>query len=224
MAEQGPPVAAPGPLLPAADHALVARLRARDEDAFMELVGQYHATLVRLATRYLGDGAAAEEVAQETWVAVLRGIDRFEERSSLRTWIFRILTNQAFTRRSRDAKREIPFSELAGAELGEDDPAVDPSRFYRVWPLGGTWRRGPNEWEQSPEELALSAETRAIIDAAVRRLPPAQETVIVLRDIQGLSADEVCEALGISAGNQRVLLHRARAKVRAALEAHLGRT
>lgn len=202
---------------------LIARLRARDEAACMEVVDRFHATLVRLATRYLGDRDAAEEVAQETWMAILRGIDRFEGRSSLKTWIFRILTNQAFSRRARDAKREIPFSQLAAAEADEDGPVVDPSRFHRIWPLNGTWRRGPSEWEQSPEELALSAETRAVIDAAISRLPPAQETVIVLRDVHGMTSEEVCEALGITAVNQRVLLHRARARVRAALEAHLER-
>jgi RNA polymerase sigma-70 factor (ECF subfamily) len=202
---------------------LIARLRARDEAACMEVVDRLHATLVRLATRYLGDRDAAEEVAQETWMAMLRGIDRFEGRSSLKTWIFRILTNQAFSRRARDAKREIPFSQLAAAEADEDAPVVDPSRFHRIWPLNGTWRRGPSEWGQSPEELAVSAETRAVIDAAIRRLPPAQETVIVLRDIHGMTSEEVCEALGITAVNQRVLLHRARARVRAALEAHLER-
>jgi RNA polymerase sigma-70 factor (ECF subfamily) len=187
----------------------------------MALVERYHRSLLRVARRYVSSPEAAEEVVQETWLAVLNGIDRFEGRSSLKTWLFRILTNQALTRRSREARREIAFSELADDEASGDEPAVDDSRFHRMLFLRGAWRDKPKPWEQSPEELALSAEVLGVVESAIGRLPEAQATVITLRDVQGFSADEVCEALSISEGNQRVLLHRARSKVRQALETHL---
>jgi RNA polymerase sigma-70 factor (ECF subfamily) len=202
---------------------IIARLRARDEAAFMELVDRHHAQLLRLARRYLHDESAAEEVVQETWLAVLNGIGRFEGRSSLRTWIFRILTNQAFTRRSKDARRELPFSALALAEAEDAGPTVEPERFRGFWPVNGTWRAAPQEWGQSPEDLAIGAETRSAILAAIDALPTAQATVITLRDVQGFTGEETAEALGITLNNQRVLLHRARAKVRAALERQLRR-
>lgn len=209
------PTAAPDDMM------LVERLRTREEAAFMELVDRYHASLVRVAHRYLGDRDRAEEVTQETWIAVLNGIGRFEGRSSLKTWLFRILVNQALTRRSRDSHAAVPFSELFESEAGGDEPAVDDSRFHRFLFLRGAWRDKPEQWAASPEELALSEETQAVVRDAIGRLPQAQGTVITLRDVQGFSSEEVCDLLGVSAGNQRVLLHRARARVRQELEIHL---
>jgi RNA polymerase sigma-70 factor (ECF subfamily) len=166
---------------------------------------------------YVRDRAVAEEVVQETWIAVLRGIDRFEGRSSLKTWIFRILMNTAKTRGQRES-RSIPFSATASG----DEPAVDPDRFLGAdhqW--AGGWMLGPSEW-QTPEEELLQGETLEKILAAIEELPDQQRAVITLRDIEGFPADEVSAALGISDGNQRVLLHRARSKVRAAIESYLG--
>jgi RNA polymerase sigma-70 factor, ECF subfamily len=199
------------------DAALVARLREGDEAAFVELIDRYGTTMVRVAQMYVRDRATAEEVVQETWLAVLNGIDRFEGRSSLKTWLFRILTNRAKTRGERDG-RMIPFSSLAGAGE-EDEPSVDPDRF-----LGpdsaqpGAWAAPPRAW---PQDRVLAAETLGVIEMAIDQLPEAQRAVIRLRDIEGWSPMEVADALEISDGNQRVLLHRARSKVRAALESYL---
>jgi RNA polymerase sigma-70 factor (ECF subfamily) len=200
------------------DLQLVAALRNRDEAAFMWLIDKYHASLVRLATIFVSDRAVAEEVTQETWIGVLRGIDRFEGRSSLKTWIYRILTNIAKTRAQRE-NRSIPFS-----AFGDDDepiePSVDPGRFlpddHPRWPHH--WAIQPNPWADIPEDRFLSKETLAQIRHAIEALPPSQREVISLHDIDGWSAAEVCNVLGISETNQRVLLHRARSKVRRALE------
>jgi RNA polymerase sigma-70 factor (ECF subfamily) len=196
------------------DPALVEALRRGDESAFARLVDAHSSALLRVATMYVGDRAAAEEVVQETWIAVLQGIDRFEQRSSLKTWLFRILANKAKTRRRSEA-RSIPFSALSSAE--PDEPAVEPERFL---PDGG-WALAPTMWE-TPEEKLLSGETRDVILRTIEALPPAQREVITLRDIEGWPSDEVCDALEIGETNQRVLLHRARAKVRRAIEAYLG--
>jgi RNA polymerase sigma-70 factor, ECF subfamily len=201
------------------DAALVARLRDGDESAFAELIDRYGAMMLRVARRYVKDRASAEEVVQETWLAVLNGIDRFEERSTLKTWLFRILTNRAKTRGERDA-RSLPFSALASAETEADEPAVDPDRF-----LGpdsatpGAWAAPPRAW---PEDRVLARETLGVIESAIDMLPEAQREVIRLRDIEGWSPMEVTDALEITDGNQRVLLHRARSKVRTALEEYLG--
>jgi RNA polymerase sigma-70 factor, ECF subfamily len=199
------------------DHELVQRLREGDESAFAELIDRYGTTMVRVAQMYVKDRATAEEVVQETWLAVLTGIDRFEERSSLKTWLFRILTNRAKTRGERDG-RSIPFSSLAGAGE-EDEPAVDPDRF-----LGpdsrdpGAWAAPPRAW---PQDRVLQKETLDVIQMAIEQLPDAQREVIRLRDVEGWTPMEVTDALEITDGNQRVLLHRARSKVRAALESYL---
>jgi RNA polymerase sigma-70 factor (ECF subfamily) len=199
------------------DSALVARLRDGDETAFAELIDRYGATMLRVAQMYVRDRATAEEVVQETWLAVLKGIDRFEQRSSLKTWLFRILTNRAKTRGERDG-RVVPFSSLAGAGQ-EDESSVDPDRF-----LGpdsrtpGAWAAPPRAW---PEDKVLEHETLGVIRTAIDRLPEAQREVIRLRDLEGWSPMEVADALEITDGNQRVLLHRARSKVRAALEEYL---
>lgn len=202
------------------ERALVAALRAGDEATFMRLVEDWHAGMVRVAGAYVPSRAVAEEVAQETWLAVLNGIGRFEERSSLRTWVFRILANRAKTRGERE-RRSVPFSALASAEAGRDEPAVDPDRF-----LPADHERIPGHWNTAdgrgprtlPEERLLEREALQALQRSIASLPEAQRTVISLRDVEGWEPEEVCELLGISDGNQRVLLHRARSRVRAELE------
>jgi RNA polymerase sigma-70 factor (ECF subfamily) len=200
------------------DAEIVERLREGDEAAFAELIGRYGATMLRVAQMYVRDRATAEEVVQETWLAVLKGIDRFEQRSSLKTWIFRILANRAKTRGEREG-RTLPFSALAGSDPESDEPSVDPDRF-----LGpdsatpGAWAAPPRAW---PQDKILERETLGVLKSAIDGLPEAQRAVISLRDVEGWSPMEVADALEISDGNQRVLLHRARSKVRAALESYL---
>ena len=197
--------------MPSPDHALVVRLRAGDEAAFSELVDRYDAQLRRLARTFVRTNALADDVVQETWLAVVRGLDRFEERSSLKTWLFRILVNRARTRAVREA-RQIPFSSL---DPGDDagGPSVDPSRFG----ADGTWAQPPLRLEAEPETQLLSQELRGRLGEIVDTLPEQQRTVILLRDVAGLDGPEVAEALGISEGNQRVILHRARTHVRTEL-------
>lgn len=200
---------------------LVAALREGDEKAFASLIDQYHASLIRLAMLYVSDRAVAEEVAQETWLGVVQGLDKFEGRSSLKTWIFAILTNQAKTRGQRE-KRSLPFSTLQNLEGEVSEPAVEPHRFRSAddqW--AGGWLSHPDGWKNVPEELFAAQETHAAIQQAIETLLPAQRAVITLRDINGWTAQEVCNTLGVSETNQRVLLHRARSKVRRALERYL---
>jgi RNA polymerase sigma-70 factor, ECF subfamily len=203
------------------DEQLIAALCAGDERAFAALVDLHTPALLRAAMAHVPSRAVAEEVVQETWIAVMQGIGRFERRSSLKTWIFRILTNVAMRRGSRE-RRSVPFAALAAAE-DTGEPSVDPDRFlpadHERWP--GHWLISPTRWP-TPEEGLLAGETRAVIEAAIAALPKAQRTVISLRDIEGWSAEEVCTALDISDGNQRILLHRARTHVRARLEEHFG--
>jgi RNA polymerase sigma-70 factor, ECF subfamily len=197
---------------------LVEGLRAGDEAAFVELMRRYGASMLRIAQMYVRSRAVAEEVVQEAWLAVFKGIGRFEGRSSLKTWLFRILTNTAKTRAIREG-RSIPFSALAGDE--EDGPSVDPERFMgpnERFP--SHWSAPPSSWGE-PEERLGTAETLDVIRAAIDELPPTQALVITMRDIEGLSSEEVCNALDITETNQRVLLHRARSKVRRALEEYL---
>ena len=199
------------------DAEVVAALQRGDHAVFAELVDAYSPGLLRMAQMFVRDRAVAEEVVQETWIGVLRGIDRFEGRSSLKTWIFRILINNAKTRGQRES-RSIPFSAASAA----DEPAVDPDRFLDAGHrYAHGWMLGPSEW-QTPEEELLQGETRDAILRAIGELPEAQRAVITMRDVEGLPADEVAATLGISDGNQRVLLHRARSKVRAAIEKQLG--
>jgi RNA polymerase sigma-70 factor (ECF subfamily) len=202
---------------------LIAALQRGDEQAFATLVDRYHGALVRVAMIWVRDRAVAEEVAQETWLGVLKGIDRFEGRSSLKTWLFRILANRARTRGVREA-RSIPFSALAGAgDEGSEEPSVSPERFLDTGNgRPGPWAVPPESWARVPEEELLGRETQGVIESAIATLPPRQQEVITLRDVEGLDSAEVAEHLGVSEGNQRVLLHRARAKVRTALEAHWG--
>jgi RNA polymerase sigma-70 factor (ECF subfamily) len=200
------------------DRRLVEALRRGDEAAFAWLLDRYHASLTRLARSYVATPGAADEVVQETWLAVITGIGRFEQRSSVKTWLHRILANQARTKGARE-HRSVPFASLAD-EVEGADPAVDPSRFRAAGRRAGAWSSPPTPWDEEPEARALSAETRAVIDTAVAALPPNQQRVLTLRDLEGWTATEVCNALDLSETNQRVLLHRARAKVRSALEAH----
>jgi RNA polymerase sigma-70 factor (ECF subfamily) len=200
------------------DGRLIAALQAGDETAFAQLVDSYGPTLLRLALAHVSSRAVAEEVVQETWLAVLRGIDRFEGRSSLRTWITSILLNIARSRGERE-RRTLPISFLRRRrEEGRSEPAVDPDRFQgRRDERPGWWAVPPDRWEE-PDERLSRTEARAILLDAIKRLPARQREVIALRDISGWSAEETCNVLGVSETNQRVLLHRARAKVRAALE------
>jgi RNA polymerase sigma-70 factor (ECF subfamily) len=205
------PRAAAGP--GASDAELVAGVRSGDRRAFAALVERHGGPLLRLAGVFLRDATAAEEIVQDTWLAVLDGLGRFEGRSSFKTWLFQILANRARTRAVRD-RRFVPFSALASAE-GDDDPAVEPGRFA----AHGHWADPPAAWsDETPERLALGAETRGVLEEAIRALPPAQRAVLVLRDVEGLATDEICNLLEVTETNQRVLLHRARSRVRSALE------
>jgi RNA polymerase sigma-70 factor (ECF subfamily) len=205
---------------PDEDVALVDALRQGDEKAFTTLIDRYHSSLLRLAMSYVATREQAEDVVQETWMGVLNGIDRFEGRSSLKTWIFRILVNRAKTKGVRE-RRSVPFSSLEG-DGDENRPSVDPSRFQDGTRTPGAWSAPPDSWEGIPEERLLSAETRMVVDDAIALLPAMQRAVITLRDVRGFTAQEACEVLGLTEANQRVLLHRARSKVRARLEEYLG--
>jgi RNA polymerase sigma-70 factor (ECF subfamily) len=195
--------------------ALVAALRQGDEMTFAALLDAWSPGLLRTARSYVADPHTAEDVVQETWLAVLRGLDRFEGRAALRTWTYQILVNIAKARGQRDA-RVVPESSLE-----VDGPTVDPSRFRGAdEPYPGHWRTAPEPWP-TPEANALDAETRRQLEAALDSLPIRQRAVITLRDVEGYEADEVCRILDITPGNQRLLLHRARSSVRAALAAYL---
>jgi len=202
------------------DVSLVERLRAGDEAAFGALVDRYHASFVRLAVGYVRDRSIAEEIAQEAWLGILRGLHQFAGRASFKTWMFRIVVNCAKHRAVRE-RRIVAFSEQW--ETGEEaEPAV-PSDWFRgsgdQWP--GGWLVFPGDWGDEPEQRLLSAETRRELAAMIERLPFRQRQVLVLRDVDGLSASEVCETLQLSESNQRVLLHRARSTLRRLLADHL---
>jgi RNA polymerase sigma-70 factor, ECF subfamily len=205
-----------------ADRELVAALRSGDEAAFARLVDDLSPRLLRMARLYVSTDAAAQEVVQETWLGVLKGLDGFEGRAALKTWIFRILMNIAKTRGVRDS-RSLPFSSAFDPDPGGYTDVVDPDRFlaedHAPWP--GHWAIGPTPW---PEQAAETAEALRLIRSTVEALPGAQREVMTLRDILGCSAEETCNALGLTETNQRVLLHRARAKVRTALERELDAT
>jgi RNA polymerase sigma-70 factor (ECF subfamily) len=198
---------------------LVERLREGNEEAFRELVEQHGATMLRVARLYVRDRAVAEEVVQETWLAVLNGIDSFEGRSSLRTWIFRILANRAKTRAEREG-RSVPLSAILASDAAAGEPSVDSDRFFGLnhGQSPFHWAVPPREW---PHDRVLERETLEVVRSAIEMLPDTQREVIRLRDVEGWSPAEVAELLEISDGNQRVLLHRARSKVRAALESYL---
>ncbi len=193
------------------------RLRAGDEQEFARILAEWSPAMLRVARSYVGGRETAEDVVQETWLAVLDGLPRFEGRASLRTWTFAILANRARSRAVRDW-RTVAWSQLAGGETG---PTVDPDRFQGPDdPFPGHWTTAgaPRSWQHQPEDASLAGEVRAEIGRALTRLPERQRVVVTLRDVSGLSSEETCELLGISAQNQRVLLHRGRARLRAALE------
>ena len=204
-----------------ADLELVKRLRAGDEQAFMDLVDALQPSMLRVARMYVSSHAVAEEVVQDAWLGVLKGIERFEGRSSLRTWIFRIVTNIAKTRGQREG-RSVPFSSLAGDDL--EAPTFDPSMFLAgddsQWP--NHWSSIPSDWAGVPEDRLTGAETLRVVRTTLAGLPPMQAEVIRLRDVLGWSSQEVRNALELSQTNQRVLLHRARGKLRRALEREFG--
>jgi RNA polymerase sigma-70 factor, ECF subfamily len=204
----------------AAETTLLNALREGDENAFADLVNRYHAPLKRLARSLGATDAVAEEIVQETWLGLLHGLDRFEERASLKTWLFTILKNQAVQRAVRE-KRTVPFSSYAREGEGRSAPDVDPGRFQGEdgnWP--GHWAVAPRPWEQPDRRLA-SMEARAEIRRAMAGMPERQQVVVALRDVEGMTSEEVCELLDISEANQRVLLHRGRSAVRNALEGYV---
>jgi RNA polymerase sigma-70 factor, ECF subfamily len=195
------------------DASLVLALRRGDEAAFLALVQRHHRSMTRVARAYVGSDAAAEDVAQEAWLGLMKGISAFEGRSSVKSWLFKIVVYCARTRRARDA-RTVPLSSLE--DDGPDEAAVDPDRFLPAperW--ANHWSRPPEPWA---EEKLASAETARLVLGEIERLPANQRAVVTMRDVEGLESGEVCAALGITDANQRVLLHRARARVRAGLE------
>ncbi|MFI5706462.1 RNA polymerase sigma factor [Kribbella sp. NPDC051620] len=195
------------------DDVLVAGLRAGDEDVFARLLDGWSSSMLRLARTFVSTNASAEEVVQDTWLAVFQGVSRFEGRSSLKTWVYRILVHTARKRGARE-QRTVPWTSLTA----EDEPAVDPGRFRgRDDPYPGGWLVFPQTWPNTESEV-LAREVRSVVAAALDLLPARQQVVLTLRDIDGQSADEVCSLLEISSANQRVLLHRARAAVRSHLE------
>lgn len=203
------------------DAQLVESLLAGDQLAFRDLVLSMNGALLRMAEQFVATRSVAEEVVQDTWLAVVKGLHRFEARSSLRTWIYRILMNIARSRGARE-HRVVPFSSVvAVANNGRGDADVEPSRFLSDGVLSGHWRSPPATFRSLPEEQLSSKETTRVVEDAIRQLPPNLQRVVWLRDVEGWTADEVCDALELTETNQRVLLHRARSKVRSALERHL---
>jgi RNA polymerase sigma-70 factor, ECF subfamily len=203
----------------AAEQQLAAALAAGDERTFHVLFRSKYPLMKRVARSYLDSDATADEVVQETWLAVLRGIDRFQGHSSLNTWIFSILVNQARKRGVRES-RTVPLSSLATSD--SEERSVDPDRFQSddgAWP--GHWATPPRPW-QRPEQRLLALEAREHLRQAFEQLPERQRTVVAMRDVEGCSAEEVCEMLQLSEHNQRVLLHRGRSRLRAALDAYIG--
>lgn len=219
MTESGPAAGSTGALR--ADRDEVAALRNRDQGTFRSLVRRLHPTMVRVARSYVSSGEVAEEVAQDTWVAVLEEVDRFEGRSSLRTWILRILVNQAKTRGVRE-KRTTPFSALAIRHEMTGSAVPEDLFFESGHRWAGHWATAVPSWDL-PEERLLSAELGSVLRDAVDQLPRGQRAVVALRDGLGLSAGEVCTLLELSETNQRVLLHRGRARVREAVAEYAGR-
>ncbi len=205
--------------MPGADVAIVEGVRSGDEAVFAQLLNDWSRSMLLLARTFVSTEASAEEVVQDTWLAVIRGIDRFEGRSSLRTWVYRILVNTAKKRGVRE-RRTVPWSSLAGAE-DDDGPTVDPALFrgaHDQYP--GGWRSFPREWV-SAEGSVLAGEVRSAVLTAIDTLPDRQRVVITLRDVMGHTSEEVCQMLEVSGANQRVLLHRARAAVRKHLASFL---
>jgi len=203
------------PQTDAEEHALVDALLAGNESAFIKVVRELHGPLQRMAQVWVPSAASAEELVQETWMAVLTGLASFERRARFRSWVFQILINKAKTRAVRD-HRSVPFSALVGEDEDPDGPALDPSRFD----ASGHWTKPPVDWSGAEARLG-DKQLVALVQKAIERLPDAQRAVVTLRDVEGMDADEVCRTLGITDTHQRVLLHRARTRLRAELEAHL---
>jgi len=189
---------------------LIARLRAGDEQAFVQIIARHHAAMMRLASSFVSSSAVAEEVVQDTWIGVLRGIGGFEGRSSFRTWLFRILVNRARTAGARERRT---------VAIGDAGPAVDQSRFDAA----GTWVAPPEQWIEDIDDRLRAGKLAHRIRSVIEELPARQREVVTLRDVEGLSSDEVCHVLEITDGNQRVLLHRGRSRVRQVLETEFGR-
>lgn len=199
---------------------LIARLRRGDEGAFDELVNQHHGMLIRLAMGYVADREAAEEVVQDTWMAVIESLNRFEGRSSLRTWVCGILIHKAKDRGVRE-KRHTTFSAFESYDDDNDD-AVDPSRFQQSGEWAGHWAFPPQPWDdQTPEKLLASQQAVNAMNKAIEALPATLKEVLILRDVEGVEAKEVCEMLKITETNLYVRLHRARERVRQAVETYL---
>jgi RNA polymerase sigma-70 factor, ECF subfamily len=204
----------------AADASLLERLRAGDSDAFAEVVRAWSPTMLQAARAYVSTDASAQEVVQEAWLAMIRGLDKFEGRSSLRTWLLAILRNIGRSHGVRES-RTVPWSSLGPSD--DAGPAVDPDRFRGPddqWPQHWTPVGKPRPWPRSPEEEILAAEGHRQLENGLAELSEQQRTVVALRDVHGVSADEVCSLLGLSASNQRVLLHRGRSRLRGLLEMH----
>ena len=200
------------------DAVLVPALRDGDEAAFAWLLDRYGQPLRRLAMNYVQSRGVADEVVQDTWMGVINGIDRFERRSSLKTWLFRILANVARSRGVRE-RRTVPFAGTGSALEDGAEPALDPDRFRPDGSdFAGHWVSYPAAWEHEPEDRIEAGETVDVVRDAMRHLPAAQQEVMTLRDVEGWTSTEICDALNISETNERVLLHRARSKVRTALE------
>lgn len=201
----------------AGDQEVIDEILAGNEAAFNLLLQRHHAAMIRLARGFVGSQASAEEVVQESWIGVLRGLERFEGRSALKTWIFRILVNRCITRRKKEGRR-IPFSSIGGDDA---EPAVDPSRFSGR----GTWGQPPEQWDSdTPERILMRREAMGLVEKALEDVPERQRIVVIMRDVEGFTSEDVCNALDISASNQRVLLHRGRTKVRRALEDYISRS
>lgn len=209
--------AAEEPMMSGSDSRLLARLRRRDIDAFDELVKKHHATMIRVAMGYVADRDAAEEVVQDTWLAVICSLDRFEGRSSLRTWLWSIVVHKAKDRGVRE-KRHVNFSQFEPQDDG-DDGEVDPARFHLCGELAGSWALPPQAWdERTPERLLANKQAAAAMSAAIEELPAGLREALLLRDVEGLESAEICAILGISEANLYVRLHRARERVRRAVE------
>lgn len=200
---------------------LLARLKRGDEGAFDELVNQHHSALIRMAMGYVADREVAEEVVQDTWMAVIESLDRFEGRSSLRTWVCGILIHKAKDRGVRE-KRHTTFSAFESYD-DDNDEAVDPSRFQQTGEWAGHWAFPPQPWDdQTPEKLLASQQAVNAMQRAIEVLPATLKDVLILRDVEGVDAKEVCEMLSITETNLYVRLHRARERVRVAVETVLG--
>ena len=212
-----------GPRAVAFEHTekeILALLRDGNEEAFCALVRRHTPSLTRVAMAFVSRREVAEEVVQETWLNVVRGLDTFEEKSSLRTWIWTILRNCA-SRRAEQEQRLVPLPELAADEASGNDLGVSRDRFFEGGRWDGMWSTAVPPWDDLPEERLLSSELRTAVLEAIDALPRMQRAVITLRDVEGWPPEEVCEYLGVADGNQRVLLHRARGAARAAIERYL---